>query len=116
MSHRIFIGNLSERCEKFELEEAVSKYGKLSDVWIARNPPGFAFVTFEDPRDAEDCVKGLVDKEIAGTVVRAEIAKNQNGGGMAGPRGRGGGGGGGGYGGGGYGGGSRTCCTLVSAV
>ena len=35
------------------------RYGPLRNVWVARNPPGFAFVEFEDPRDAEDSVKAL---------------------------------------------------------
>ncbi len=35
------------------------RYGPLRNVWVARNPPGFAFVEFEDPRDAEDAVKAL---------------------------------------------------------
>jgi RNA recognition motif-containing protein len=26
---------------------------------VARNPPGFAFVEFQDPRDAEDATKAL---------------------------------------------------------
>ena len=28
-------------------------------LWIARNPPGFAFIDFEDFRDAEDAVRKL---------------------------------------------------------
>lgn len=42
-----------------QLEEAFSKYGPIKKVWLARRPPGFAFIEFEDSRDAEDAVKGL---------------------------------------------------------
>ena len=42
-----------------ELEDAFSYYGPLTNVWVARNPPGFAFVEFEDSRDARDAVRGL---------------------------------------------------------
>ena len=56
-------------------------------MWVARNPPGFAFVEFDDQRDAEDAVKSLNGSRICGERVRVEMARN---------RGRGGGGGGGG--------------------
>ena len=42
-----------------DLEASFGKYGTLKNVWVARNPPGFAFVEFEDPRDAEDAVRAL---------------------------------------------------------
>lgn len=66
MSHRewdieckVYIGNLGNNANKNELEDAFSKYGPIRNIWIARNPPGFAFIEFEDPRDAEDAVRGL---------------------------------------------------------
>ena len=59
---KVYVGNLGTGAGKGELERAFSYYGPLRTVWIARNPPGFAFVEFEDPRDAEDAVRGLDGK------------------------------------------------------
>jgi len=56
---KVYIGNLGDNASKHEIESTFNKYGPLKNVWIARNPPGFAFVEFEDPRDAEDAVRGL---------------------------------------------------------
>ncbi|OPJ58739.1 hypothetical protein AV530_000501 [Patagioenas fasciata monilis] len=61
---KVYVGNLGTGAGKGELERAFSYYGPLRTVWIARNPPGFAFVEFEDPRDAEDAVRGLDGKVI----------------------------------------------------
>ena len=41
---RVYVGNLDPGTQKEELDDAFEKYGKLADVWIARNPPGFAFI------------------------------------------------------------------------
>jgi arginine/serine-rich splicing factor 7 len=54
-----YASNSGSAASKQELEESFSYYGPLRNVWVARNPPGFAFVEFEDPRDAEDAVRGL---------------------------------------------------------
>lgn len=45
------------QASKQDVEDAFSYYGPIRNVWVARNPPGFAFVEFEDVRDAEDAVK-----------------------------------------------------------
>ncbi|QQP35657.1 RNA-binding protein 1 [Caligus rogercresseyi] len=66
ISCKVYIGNLGNSASKYELEDAFSKYGPLKNVWVARNPPGFAFVEFEDPRDAEDSVRDWMERESAG--------------------------------------------------
>lgn len=56
---KVYVGNLGNSGNKTELERAFGYYGPLRSVWVARNPPGFAFVEFEDPRDATDAVREL---------------------------------------------------------
>lgn len=64
---KVYVGDLGNNASKPELEDAFSYYGPLRNVWVARNPPGFAFVEFEDPRDAEDAVSSLfLSEEILG--------------------------------------------------
>ena len=41
---RVYVGNLDPGTEKEELKDAFEKHGRLADVWIARNPPGFSTV------------------------------------------------------------------------
>ncbi|XP_056323995.1 serine and arginine rich splicing factor 7b [Danio aesculapii] len=71
---KVYVGNLGTGAGKGELERAFGYYGPLRSVWIARNPAGFAFVEFEDPRDAEDSVRGLDGKVICGSRVRVELS------------------------------------------
>ena len=71
---KVYVGNLGTGAGNGELERAFSYYGPFSTVWIARNPLGFAFVEFEDPRDAEDAVQGLDGKVICGSQVRVELS------------------------------------------
>ncbi|KAM7420009.1 hypothetical protein PAMA_016890 [Pampus argenteus] len=71
---KVYVGNLGTGAGKGELERAFGYYGPLRTVWIARNPPGFAFVEFEDPRDADDAVRGLDGKTICGSRVRVELS------------------------------------------
>jgi len=56
---KVYIGDLSKDAEEKEIERAFGYYGRLKSVWVARNPPGFAFVEYEDPKDAEDAVRAL---------------------------------------------------------
>lgn len=59
LSCKVYVGNLGSAASKHEIEHAFGKYGPLRNVWVARDPPGFAFIEFEDRRDAEDAVRAL---------------------------------------------------------
>ena len=56
---KVYVGGLTKDASRDEIERAFEYYGKLKNVFVARNPPGFAFVEFDDNRDAEDAVRGL---------------------------------------------------------
>ena len=43
---KVYVGDLPRDASEKELERAFSYYGPLRNVWVARNPPGFAFVEF----------------------------------------------------------------------
>lgn len=75
---KVYVGNLSNNGNKYDIESAFSKYGPLRNVWVARNPPGFAFVEFEDPRDAEDAVRGLDGSRICGVRARVEMSSGRS--------------------------------------
>ncbi|KAK3913881.1 RNA-binding protein 1 [Frankliniella fusca] len=78
LSCKVYVGNLGSSASKHELESAFTKYGPLRNVWVARNPPGFAFIEFEDPRDAEDAVRGLDGTRMCGTRVRVEMSNGRS--------------------------------------
>ncbi len=44
MSNKLWVGSLPAGTEGAELEEVFAKFGRIRKVWVARNPPGFAFV------------------------------------------------------------------------
>ncbi|XP_020707253.1 serine/arginine-rich splicing factor 7-like isoform X2 [Athalia rosae] len=88
---KIYVGDLGSNATKQELEDAFTYYGPLRNVWVARNPPGFAFVEFEDPRDAEDAVRGLDGRTICGRRARVEPSNGKRLRDRGGPSRRGGG-------------------------
>lgn len=87
---KVYVGNLDQRATKHQIEDIFSKYGPLKNVWVARNPPGFAFVEFEDSRDAEDAVRNLDGSRACGSRIRVEMSSGRSRSGRDGDR-RGGG-------------------------
>ncbi|KAK3593953.1 hypothetical protein CHS0354_040687 [Potamilus streckersoni] len=82
---KVYIGDLGYGAAKQELEDVFGRYGRLKNVWVARNPPGFAFVEFEDPRDAEDATRALDGTRINGRRVRVEMSSGKSRWGSRGP-------------------------------
>ncbi|KAF8389318.1 hypothetical protein HHK36_026012 [Tetracentron sinense] len=56
---RVFVGNLDPRVSERELEDEFRAYGVLRSVWVARRPPGYAFIDFDDRRDAQDAIREM---------------------------------------------------------
>ncbi|CAH2033748.1 unnamed protein product [Thlaspi arvense] len=59
---RVYIGNLDPRVTERELEDEFRIFGVLRNVWVARRPPGYAFLEFDDERDALDAIRALDGK------------------------------------------------------
>ncbi|CAG8490393.1 5994_t:CDS:2 [Funneliformis mosseae] len=74
---KLYIGHLSSRTEKRDLEELFERYGKVLSVDV--KPMGYAFVEFEDPRDADDAVKQLNGYELDGARIAVEWSRRSGG-------------------------------------
>ncbi|VAH62975.1 unnamed protein product [Triticum turgidum subsp. durum] len=72
----IYVGNLPGDIREREVEDLFYKYGCIVDIdlKIPPRPPGYAFVEFEDPRDADDAIYGRDGYDFDGCRLRVELA------------------------------------------
>lgn len=90
---RIYVGNLPVDVREKDVEDLFYKYGRIRDIEL-KNQRGlvpFAFVRFEDPRDAEDAVYGRNGYDYGHCRLRVEYpraSRGRGGIGGGGPRGR----------------------------
>ncbi|KAM1051811.1 hypothetical protein ACFX2A_034089 [Malus domestica] len=75
-SRTIYVGNLPGDIRMREVEDLFLKYGPIVDIdlKIPPRPPGYAFVEFEDPRDADDAIYGRDGYDFDGVRLRVELA------------------------------------------
>lgn len=69
---RVYLGRIPLDIKEYEIEKFFKNYGPVKNVNIKT---GFAFLEFDDKRDAEDAVYDLDGKEFLGGRVAVEIAK-----------------------------------------
>ncbi|KAK3260302.1 hypothetical protein CYMTET_11223 [Cymbomonas tetramitiformis] len=70
---KVYIGNLEPGVTERDLEEDFSKYGTMRSVWVARKPAGFAFIEFQDERDAEDALQRTRHRPTLQSTVQAVV-------------------------------------------
>ena len=73
---RIYVGNLPPDVRSKDIEDLFYKYGKIRfvDLKNRRGPP-FAFVEYDDPRDAQDAVRARDLYNFDGYKLRVEFQK-----------------------------------------
>ncbi|BHF64375.1 hypothetical protein AAHC03_04881 [Spirometra sp. Aus1] len=75
---KVYVGDLPREASEKEIGRVFDRYGAVRSVWVARNPPGFAFVEFEDAADAEDAVRDLDGSVICGVRARVELSSGKS--------------------------------------
>nr|XP_009779637.1 PREDICTED: serine/arginine-rich-splicing factor SR34-like isoform X3 [Nicotiana sylvestris] len=75
-SRTLYVGNLPGDIREREVEDLFYKYGPIAhiELKIPPRPPGYAFVEFEEVRDAEDAIRGRDGYDFDGHRLRVELA------------------------------------------
>lgn len=76
----LFVRNVADDTRSEDLRREFGRYGPIVDVYVpldfyTRRPRGFAYVQFEDVRDAEDALHNLDRKCICGRQIEIQFAQ-----------------------------------------
>lgn len=82
ISAKIFIGNLSFRTTREELNALVSAAGTVVDLYLPTDratgkPRGFAFVEFASEAEAAEAIRQLNGKEVGGRTLKVNLAEDR---------------------------------------
>ncbi|XP_075051488.1 serine/arginine-rich splicing factor 10 [Mixophyes fleayi] len=76
----LFVRNIADDIRSEDLRREFGRYGPIVDVYVPldfynRRPRGFAYVQFEDVRDAEDALYSLDRRWICGRQIEIQFAQ-----------------------------------------
>ena len=71
---KVFVGNLDRGMTHERLRTVFAVFGRIRDVWMATDPPGFGFIMYEHRADARSAVQHMNTQRIAGRVLTVELA------------------------------------------
>jgi arginine/serine-rich splicing factor 7 len=80
-SEKLYVGHLPFNVSKRELDDLFGRYGPLSNIEIKHG--GYAFIQYENPRDAEDAVRALHNYMLEGKRLTVEFSNKKGTGGNA---------------------------------
>ena len=59
---RVYVANLDARISEQKLKDEFQTYGVIRRIWVARKPPNYAFIDFDDRMDAQNAIRDLNSK------------------------------------------------------
>lgn len=72
---RIHVADLTDAITQYDIEKNFRKFGELKEVWMAKNPPCFAFCVFKNKDDAALAVKEMDGRTIGSSRIRVTFAR-----------------------------------------
>ncbi len=75
----VYVGDLNDTVTKSQLDREFSKFGQLKDVWISKNPIGYAFVYFYSRDEAQKAIDSLNEHHShrLGCKIRVEFSNRR---------------------------------------
>ncbi|EQC30651.1 hypothetical protein SDRG_11706 [Saprolegnia diclina VS20] len=73
---KVYVGRLTPHANETHLQAFFRPFGVIRHIWIARRPPGFAFVTYlkaADATHAVEAVQAMADPAILGQTIRCQL-------------------------------------------
>ncbi|CAF0875205.1 unnamed protein product [Adineta ricciae] len=82
--YRLHVSPLNPKTSRQDIEKIFMKFGKINEVWMATNPPCFAFVNFKHRADAEEAIRAMDGKSIDNSRIGISFARKRTVGGRRG--------------------------------